>query len=99
MIFVDGSYKILLLEVGPVFVEKYELAIGRLPQEEVADPPLSAGPNDQVGIGNPSRGECGAHILFADLIRVHGASNRSGGKPTRRLNKRLGRTPNVKSLP
>jgi hypothetical protein len=39
-------------EVGPQHVAEHELRVGTLPDEEVADPLLAAGPDQQVGVGH-----------------------------------------------
>src|SRR6185369_2955082 len=50
----DGILEIILGEVGPQAIEEHQLGVGRLPQQEIADPLLAAGADHQVRVGNLS---------------------------------------------
>src|SRR4051812_7659265 len=51
----DRRRQLFLAEVRPQRVDEDELRISGLPEQEVAQPLLTARPDDQVGIGNPRR--------------------------------------------
>ena len=53
-------------EVGPQDIAHVELGVGRLPDEEVREALLAAGPDDQVGIGQAGRVERGRDRRFVD---------------------------------
>ena len=57
-----------LPEIGPEDVREHELGVGRLPEEEVADPDLTAGPYDQVGVGHPGGVEAPGERLFGHAL-------------------------------
>ena len=51
-------------EIGPQHVEEHQLGIGRLPQQEVRQPLLAGGADDQVGVGDAGgRQEAGERRL------------------------------------
>ena len=47
----------LVAEIGPEHRQEDELRIGRLPEQEIADPLLAGRADDEVGIGNARRVE------------------------------------------
>ena len=55
VIFLDRAFKRCAVEVGPIGRNEHELAVGGLPQQEIRQPLLAAGADDQVGIGQVRR--------------------------------------------
>src|SRR3546814_9060659 len=55
--FPNRGRQLLLVEIRPEHVQENEFSISELPEQEVADSLLSAGADQQVGIGYPSRRE------------------------------------------
>src|SRR6185437_76081 len=51
----EHPQKNLLVEIRPVFIDEGELRIGALPDQEIREPPLAAGPDDKVRIRRPGR--------------------------------------------
>src|SRR5205085_1446709 len=47
---VEGCAELLLAEVGPERVDEDELGVRELPQEEVRDPQLAGGPDQQIRV-------------------------------------------------
>src|SRR5262245_37845882 len=58
------------VEVGPVGGNEYEFAVGRLPQQEVGEPLLAAGADDEVGIRQIRRVEKAGQRFGRHLLRV-----------------------------
>src|SRR5262249_49788301 len=50
--FLDRLFERGAVEVRPVGRHEYELAVSRLPQQEVRQPLLAAGADDEIGVGN-----------------------------------------------
>src|SRR5215204_307424 len=50
LVVADRLVQVLAIEVRPVHRREVQLAVRGLPEEEVADALLAAGPDDQVGI-------------------------------------------------
>src|SRR5262245_14381988 len=67
-------------EVGPQAVGEHELRVGRLPDEEVADPLLAAGPDDEVGVGQAARVQ---GLADRPLVDVLGRDAGGGDAPER----------------
>src|SRR5579871_4171261 len=62
--------ELALAEVRPERVGDVQLGVSELPEEEVADPHLSAGADEKVGIGDAGRAEVlGKHAL-SDALRI-----------------------------
>ena len=59
------------VEIGPRRRQENEFRIGRLPKQKIADPGLSSGSNQQVGIGQFMGAQ--KSLQFAFLQRIHGA--------------------------
>src|SRR5215471_5350202 len=53
VIFADGIFEIALGKIRPQAIEKNQLGIGQLPEQEIADALFAAGADDEIGIGNP----------------------------------------------
>ena len=49
----DGPVELLLGKVGPQHISKVKFRVGGLPQQEIGQPQLAAGPDNQIGVGNP----------------------------------------------
>jgi hypothetical protein len=47
----QGRQQGRLIEIGPEHIGDVQLGVGQLPEQEVADPLLTAGADQQVGIG------------------------------------------------
>ena len=63
----------LLPKIRPHFVTEVELGVGGLPEQEVAEPQLTACSDEQVGAGELSqnvRGEVAGEHRLVDVIRV-----------------------------
>ena len=59
-IFGDRAFERGAVEIRPIGRHEHELAVGRLPQQEIRQPLLAAGADDQVGIGQIRRIEIAA---------------------------------------
>ena len=57
-------------EVGPELVAEDELRVGALPEQEVRDPLLAAGPDQQVGIVHLGRVEAAAEVLLGAALEA-----------------------------
>src|SRR5678816_2678318 len=57
----DGVQELALPEVRPERVGHVDFGVGDLPQQEVADPHLAAGPDEQVGVRYAGRAEMRRH--------------------------------------
>src|SRR5439155_22215965 len=66
-VIVEGGGELLLAEVGPERVDEGKLGVGELPQEEVRDPQLAGGTDQQVGVGHPGRIQVRRERLLVDL--------------------------------
>ena len=69
----DRQIQILALEVRPQGIAEIKLAVGALPQQEIAQPQLAAGADDQLRIGNARRPQVLAEILLRPLLASFGA--------------------------
>ena len=49
----DGPVELLLGEVGPQHVCEIKFRIGGLPRQEIGQPQLSAGPDDEIRVRHP----------------------------------------------
>ena len=67
-------------EVRPQAVGEHELGVGGLPDEEVADPLLAAGADDEVGVRQAARVQRLADRPLVDLV---GRDARGGDRPER----------------
>src|SRR2546422_986212 len=47
---VESGAELVLAEVGPERVDEDQLGVGELPQEEVGDPQLAGGTDQEVGV-------------------------------------------------
>src|SRR4051794_15153013 len=63
-----GGVECVRTEVGPEVLGEVELGIGRLPDQEVGETLLAAGPDHQVWIWQAGRIEARADRAFVDLI-------------------------------
>ena len=57
------------VEIGPIGRNENELAVGRLPHQEIRQPLLAAGADDEVGIGQIGRIEMPADDVRRDVAR------------------------------
>src|SRR5438270_1051132 len=62
-----GVVQVLAREVGPQRVGEEELAVGQLPEQEVGDPVLPRGADDEVGVGHLGVVEAGPDGTLVDL--------------------------------
>src|SRR3546814_10242280 len=81
--FREGGFEVALVEVGPQLVDEDELAVGRLPEQEVAEPLLAGGADHQVGIGNAGGQEAGGEAFLVDVLERDLAG---GDRKSTRLN-------------
>ncbi len=58
----------LLAEVGPQRVVEDELGVRRLPEQEVRDPLLAGGADDEIRIGELGRVEVGRDVRFGQVL-------------------------------
>ena len=78
-IFGDRAFQRRLVEIGPVDRHEDQFAIGGLPHQEIRQPLLAAGADDEIGIGNVGRIEiapervgvdrCGIALAVGDFAR------------------------------
>src|SRR6185437_15841721 len=78
----ERGRELRLVEVGPEPITEIELRVGDVPEEEVADPPLAAGADQQVRIRQPAELERGGEALLVDVRRAQGAARALGGELT-----------------
>src|SRR5215217_5049466 len=69
-ILVDGGPEGGVVEIRPKVGKEDEFGIGRLPGQEVRDPLLARGPDDEVGVRNIAGVESGPERLHVDGRRV-----------------------------
>src|SRR5215471_1953053 len=69
------------VEVGPMRGDEDELAIGSLPQQEVGEPLLAAGADDEIGIRQIGRVEKESELLGCDLLEPEAPGAHFGGEP------------------
>ena len=67
----DGLEQVLSAEVGPQHVGEHQLAVGQLPEQEVGDPELAGGADDQIRIGHVRLIEVPGDGPLVDLGRRH----------------------------
>src|ERR1700761_9635153 len=79
-IFGDRALERGLVEIGPMNGNENELAIGRLPHQEIRQPLLAAGADDQIRIGNFRSVEISAKRLIVDRRRIALAFRYLGGE-------------------
>src|SRR5687767_3108329 len=70
LIFVDRLKEMLTPEVRPQHGRDVKFGVGELPEQEVADPLLARGPDQQVGIGQRRRVELARERRFINRIRL-----------------------------
>ena len=76
----------LLGEVGPAERHEDELGVGELPEQEVADPLLAAGADQQIGVGDAGRArDARANSCLVDRRRDRAARLRLARQPARGL--------------
>ena len=64
----DGAVQLFGGEIGPEDVGEIEFAVGTLPQEEIAQPELASGANEEFGVGHEVGFERSLHGLFVDVF-------------------------------
>src|SRR3989338_4371550 len=65
----DGLHEILLRKIGPGLRRDIELGVGGLPQQEIGEPLLARGPDQQVRIGELGGVELPGEHGFIDVLR------------------------------
>src|SRR5438876_7407593 len=93
-VLLEGGAQLGLAEVGPPAVDEDELGVGELPEQEVRDPELAGGADEEIGIGHLGRVQVRGDELFVDVFRFRPAL----GDPARRLHD-LRATPVVEGDP
>ena len=83
-IFGDRAFERGAVEVRPVGRHENELAIGRLPQQEIRQPLLAAGADDEIGIGQIRRVEEAGRALGGDRVERRASGRDLVGEPLRR---------------
>src|SRR5690348_9186614 len=69
----EGALEIRLGEIRPERVDEHEFRIGRLPQQEVAEPLFAAGADDEIGV---------RHVRSEQVAREHGLVDPRGVEAT-----------------
>src|ERR1700738_5131117 len=72
-VLLDRAFQRRAIEVRPVHRREHELRIGRLPEQEVGEPLLARGADDEVGIGKIRRVEPAADEFRRDGFRLERA--------------------------
>src|SRR5262245_5701859 len=67
-VLVDRGAQVLGAEVRPQRVDEDELGVGELPEQEIRDPQLARGPDQEIGIGQVGRVEAIGDRLLGDLL-------------------------------
>src|SRR5450631_182999 len=70
LVFADCRLERGAVEIGPISRHEHQFTIGRLPEQEIRQPLLSAGADDEVGIGNIRRVEKSGDGLHGDVGRL-----------------------------
>ena len=91
-IFGDRAFQRRLVEIRPVDRHEHELAVGRLPHQEIRQPLLAAGADDQIGIGNVGRIEILPERIGIDRGRIALAFRDLARQPLRGVRDLLPRT-------
>src|SRR5437763_12898327 len=78
-VFLDRGPEGAVVEVGPEVGQEDELGVGRLPEQEIRDPLLAGGPDDEIGIGDAVRVERSLDRLDPDRAGVELAGRRLRG--------------------
>src|SRR5262252_2046175 len=76
----DRLLQMLLAEVRPQRVDEHQLGIGALPQQEIADPLLAAGADQQVRVGQTRRQKLALEQVLVDMVRRKPPARRLSGK-------------------
>src|SRR5580658_1070570 len=61
-------------EVRPQLRAEVQLGVGQIPQQEVTEPLLGAGADQQVGLRQPRERQCRTEARLADVLRPQGAA-------------------------
>src|SRR5579862_1831511 len=62
--------EVWLAKIWPQGIGEVDLGVRALPEEEVGDAHLTAGANQQVGVGNTGRGQIRGQRLLVDGVRI-----------------------------
>ena len=84
-VFGDRAFERGLVEIGPMDRHEHEFAIGGLPHQEIRQPLLAAGADDQIGIGNIGRIEISAERVGVDRRRIALSFRDFARQPLRRV--------------
>src|SRR5262245_22925061 len=60
----DRPLEMLLAEVRPQRIDEHQLGVSRLPKQEIADALLTAGADQQIGIGHPRRQQLALEVML-----------------------------------
>src|SRR5712692_6501393 len=82
--FKNGVLERGAIEIGPIDRHEDELAVGRLPHQEVRQALLAAGADDQIGIGHVGRIEIETKRLGSDGVGLNLPRRHVLGGPPRR---------------
>ena len=81
----DGGSEMRLVKIRPVDLTEVQLCIRDLPQQEVADPLLSAGADQQIGIGKTGRVQVAPHDGFVNRLGDDMATGQVPSQPAHRI--------------
>ena len=84
-IFGDRAFERGLVEIRPMDRHEHQFAVGRLPHQEVRQPLLAAGADDQIGIGNIGRVEISAERVGVDRRGIAFSFRDFARQPLRRV--------------
>src|SRR5690606_4428051 len=76
-----GVPEVPAVEVGPEGVQEDELGVGRLPEQEVGEPLLAGGADEQVDVGDVGGVQPGGERVLVHLGRVDPALGDVLGQP------------------
>ena len=68
-IFADRGFERGAVEIGPIGRHEYQFTIGRLPEQEIRQPLLAAGADNQIGIGKSGASRKRASCIHVDVGR------------------------------
>src|SRR5438128_2048538 len=76
-IVLERGAEILAAEVGPELVHEHELRVGSLPEQEVRDPELARGSDQEIRIGHVRLVQKGRESLLVEPLRSHSRLERA----------------------
>src|SRR5262245_40182143 len=83
LIFANGGFERRPIEIGPIRGHKYQLAVCRLPEQEIGEPLFATRTDDEIGVGNVRGIQKTAEQIHIDIGKaefalLHGLGNALG---------------------